>query len=108
LLKKKKKWGRGAGGVCQVVEHLPSKCDALSSNSSTAKKKKLEITCKKITYICNKYIYTTHICNVYCHNKIGKVRHRFAICALFAWPLLPVQSADAAQVGTEPSRDHGE
>jgi hypothetical protein len=29
-----------AGGVAQVVEYPPSKCEALSSNSSTAKKKK--------------------------------------------------------------------
>jgi hypothetical protein len=27
-----------AGDVAQVVEHLPSKCKALSSNPSTAKK----------------------------------------------------------------------
>jgi hypothetical protein len=27
-----------AGVVAQVVEHLPSKCEALSSNSSTAQK----------------------------------------------------------------------
>jgi hypothetical protein len=30
----------GAGGVIQVVEHLPSKCEALSSNPSTKKKRK--------------------------------------------------------------------
>jgi hypothetical protein len=30
-----------AGRVAQVVEHLPSKCVALSSNPSTTKKKKL-------------------------------------------------------------------
>jgi hypothetical protein len=30
----------GAGGVAQVVERLPSKHKALSSNPSTAKKKK--------------------------------------------------------------------
>jgi hypothetical protein len=29
-----------AGGVAQMVEHLPSKHEALSLNSSTAKKKK--------------------------------------------------------------------
>jgi hypothetical protein len=29
-----------AGGVVQVVEYLPSKCEALNSNPSTAKKKK--------------------------------------------------------------------
>jgi hypothetical protein len=29
-----------AGGVTQVVEHLPSKCEALSSNPITTKKKK--------------------------------------------------------------------
>jgi hypothetical protein len=29
-----------AGGVAQVVGHLPSKCEALSSNSSAVKKKK--------------------------------------------------------------------
>jgi hypothetical protein len=29
-----------AGGVTQVVEHLPHKCEALSSNPSTAKKEK--------------------------------------------------------------------
>jgi hypothetical protein len=30
-----------AGGMAQEVEHLPSKCKALSSNPSTAKNKKL-------------------------------------------------------------------
>jgi hypothetical protein len=30
----------GVGGVTQVIEHLPSKCEALSSNPSTAKKEK--------------------------------------------------------------------
>jgi hypothetical protein len=29
-----------AGGVAQVEEHLPSKCEALSSNPNTAKGKK--------------------------------------------------------------------
>jgi hypothetical protein len=29
-----------AGGVAQVVEHLPSKCEVLSSNPGMAKKKK--------------------------------------------------------------------
>jgi hypothetical protein len=29
-----------AGGVAEVVERLPSKCEALSSNPSTAKKRK--------------------------------------------------------------------
>jgi hypothetical protein len=31
---------KGAGGVAQVVEHLPSKNEALNSNPSTVKKKK--------------------------------------------------------------------
>jgi hypothetical protein len=29
--------GRGADGVAQEVEHLPSKCEALSSNSGATK-----------------------------------------------------------------------
>jgi hypothetical protein len=33
-----------AGGVTQVVGHLPSNCDALSSNPSTVKKKKMTHT----------------------------------------------------------------
>jgi hypothetical protein len=32
------KW---AGGMSQVVEHLPTKCEALSSNPNTTKKKKM-------------------------------------------------------------------
>jgi hypothetical protein len=32
-----------AGGAAQVVEHLTSKCEALSSNPSTAAKKFLKI-----------------------------------------------------------------
>jgi hypothetical protein len=36
----KKPSHKGAGGVAQVVECLPSKCKALSSNHSTSKKKK--------------------------------------------------------------------
>jgi hypothetical protein len=35
-----------AGGVIQVVEHLPSKCEALSSNSKTTKKKIIIITAR--------------------------------------------------------------
>jgi hypothetical protein len=31
---------RAGGVVTQVVEHLPSKCEALSSNLNTEKKKK--------------------------------------------------------------------
>jgi hypothetical protein len=31
---------KGAGGIDQPVEHLPSNCEALSSNSSTSKKRK--------------------------------------------------------------------
>jgi hypothetical protein len=30
-----------SGGMAQVVEHLPSKCETLSSNPSTGKKKKV-------------------------------------------------------------------
>jgi hypothetical protein len=37
--KKKEKWNQ-AEGVAQVVEHLPSKHEAPSSNPNTAKKKK--------------------------------------------------------------------
>jgi hypothetical protein len=29
-----------AGGMAQVIEHLPSKCEDLNSNPSTAKNKK--------------------------------------------------------------------
>jgi hypothetical protein len=36
-----------AGGVAEVVKHLPSKCEALSSNSSTTKKKKSTVKKKK-------------------------------------------------------------
>jgi hypothetical protein len=36
-----------AGGVAQVVEHLPRKCEALSSNPSPAKKKKKKKKKKK-------------------------------------------------------------
>jgi hypothetical protein len=32
----------GSDRVAQVVEHLPSKCEAMSSNFSTIKKKKKE------------------------------------------------------------------
>jgi hypothetical protein len=38
-----------AGSVAQVVEHLPGKCKALSSNSSTTQKKK-----KKDPYLLEK------------------------------------------------------
>jgi hypothetical protein len=34
-----------AGGVVQVVDHLPSKCEALSSNSNTAKLKMNILEC---------------------------------------------------------------
>jgi hypothetical protein len=39
-----------AGRVAQVVEHLPSKCEALSSNSSNKKNKK-EKRSKKVVKI---------------------------------------------------------
>jgi hypothetical protein len=39
-IKSNHKW---AGGVAQVAECLPSKCEAFSSNSSTAKKPKQNI-----------------------------------------------------------------
>jgi hypothetical protein len=35
--KKKKNHRKRASGVTQVAEHLPSKCEALSSNPTTAK-----------------------------------------------------------------------
>jgi hypothetical protein len=41
-----------AGGVAQVIEYLSSKCEALSSNSSTAKKKtKKNPKGNKFTYV---------------------------------------------------------
>jgi hypothetical protein len=40
LLKKKKTKAKRAGGVTQVVTHLPSKHEALSSNPNTAKQNK--------------------------------------------------------------------
>jgi hypothetical protein len=40
ISKKKPSQERRAGGVVQVVEHLPRKLEALSSNTSAAKKKK--------------------------------------------------------------------
>jgi hypothetical protein len=47
-----------AGKVAQVVEHLPSKLKALSSNPSTEKKKKIyiyihmHVLCFKKQYFC--------------------------------------------------------
>jgi hypothetical protein len=38
-----------AGGMAQMVEYLPSKCEALSSNFSTEKrKKKAKLFCRTI------------------------------------------------------------
>jgi hypothetical protein len=45
------------GRVAQVVEHLPSKCEALSSNPRTSKKKKKEEEKLKINIF--KFIITT-------------------------------------------------
>jgi hypothetical protein len=43
-----------AGGVAQVVlENLPSKCEALSSNPNTAQKK------KKVARVCQSSYHTT-------------------------------------------------
>jgi hypothetical protein len=39
---KNTQYKKGAGRVTQVVECLPSKCEVLSSNPSTTKKKKME------------------------------------------------------------------
>jgi hypothetical protein len=38
-----KKGSLGAGGVAQVVECLPSKCEALSSNPGPTKKRKYDL-----------------------------------------------------------------
>jgi hypothetical protein len=50
-----------AGGADQVIEHLHSKCEALSSNSRTDKKKKKKSVLRKsnITYskVCSYYLY---------------------------------------------------
>jgi hypothetical protein len=49
----------GAGKVAQVVQHLPSKCEALSSNPSAAKEKNQDkyqdvISCPApVAYTCN-------------------------------------------------------
>jgi hypothetical protein len=43
-----------AGGVARVIELLPSKCEALSSNHSTRKKK-------------NKCLWGIHVCDVFMH-----------------------------------------
>jgi hypothetical protein len=34
---------KGLGGLDQVVDHMPIKCEALSSNSSTIKKQNKEL-----------------------------------------------------------------
>jgi hypothetical protein len=45
-----RKWrGREAGSIAQMVNHLPSNCEALSTNPSIAKKKK-----KKKMHFCEK------------------------------------------------------
>jgi hypothetical protein len=44
LYLKKKTNSKRPGSVAQEVEHLPTKCKALSSDSSTAKKKKKIVT----------------------------------------------------------------
>jgi hypothetical protein len=51
---KMKRW---AGGVAQAVEYLPSKHNALSSNSSTKKKKK-----RQVTHL-EKYLQIKHLIN---------------------------------------------
>jgi hypothetical protein len=43
VIKKKKSSNYSAGSIAQVIEHLPSKCEALSSNSIADKKKKKKI-----------------------------------------------------------------
>jgi hypothetical protein len=40
ILSQKYSTQKSAGGVAQVVKSLPSKCEALSANPSTTKKKK--------------------------------------------------------------------
>jgi hypothetical protein len=53
LQSKLKKEKERAGRVAQVVEHLPSKCEALSSNSSIVKKKKKdEVKIMQIKSFC--------------------------------------------------------
>jgi hypothetical protein len=39
------------GGITQAVEHLPSKCKALSSSPSTNNNKKIAIQRKKMTKV---------------------------------------------------------
>jgi mannosyltransferase OCH1-like enzyme len=51
---------KGAAIVAQVVECLPSKCEALSSNSSAKKNKGKTCTLKAMTHCLKKLKATTH------------------------------------------------
>jgi hypothetical protein len=48
--------GGGPGRVAQVLEHLPSKCEALNSNPSTEKIKIKKATSQSITNFSRKWI----------------------------------------------------
>jgi hypothetical protein len=52
-LEKKKKNINRTGRVAQVLEQLPSKCEVLGSNSSTAKKKKVAVSAFILSEICH-------------------------------------------------------
>jgi hypothetical protein len=48
------------GGMTQAIERLPSKCEALSSNSSTVKKKKRKEKKRKEKELCMRKDKNTH------------------------------------------------
>jgi hypothetical protein len=66
----KAKKAAGAGDVAQVVEHLPSKCAALSSNSGNVdlKKSKDKSKCLRITML-SAYISLWEIDEAHSHIK---------------------------------------
>jgi hypothetical protein len=68
----------GTGDVAQAVEHLPNKCEALSSNSNTTRKKKeggkwhFNLVGNKAQWIFNlKYAY---------FSKIFKTGLKYSLC----------------------------
>jgi hypothetical protein len=62
------------GGVAQVVEHLPSKHEVLSSNPSTAKKKKKETKKENEVCLCDGILFS-HKRKKSCHLWKNTLKH---------------------------------
>jgi hypothetical protein len=81
----------GVGGMAQVIEHLPSRCKILTSNSTTTKKIKIKIHWTRSITVWDVFLSDLH-CYLNINNLVRTIRKFDQFCVNFGRSFLHLWS----------------